>query len=211
MNPEKAIRVPYNAHAAAFLVRALLAALILGPAFQLSSCNRGHTPLPSGHVRIKTPEKAYRLYDAQPQYSFEIPVYARVERDSSRGFQPGWINIVFPQFNGSIHLSYKPVDGNLGQYIADCRTLAYKHTVKAEEIDETPFIQREQKRYGMIYDLKGNVASEVQFFITDSTTHFLRGSLYFNCPPNQDSLKPVVDFIREDIIHLIETTKWKVP
>lgn len=175
----------------------------------LISCSGGFTPKPTGYLRIDYPEKRYRLDDSQEFYRFEIPEYALVEKDSSRGSEPGWVNVVVPQLNGKIHLSYKPVNDNLGDYIADCRTLAYKHTVKAEGIEETPFIHRDQRRFGMVYDLKGNVASSVQFFITDSTTHFLRGSLYFNCPPNSDSLKPVIDFIREDIIHLIETTEWK--
>ena len=89
------------------------------------------------------------------------------------------------------------------------RTLVYKHTVKADGIEETPFINPGERKYGMVYDLSGDVASAVQFFITDSTNHFLRGSLYFNCPPNRDSLKPVIDFMREDIMHLIETIRWK--
>jgi gliding motility-associated lipoprotein GldD len=173
------------------------------------SCHRATTPKPDGYVRIDFPEKSYHLDDSQEHYRFEIPDYARLERDSSRGAEPGWVNLVVPQLNGKVHLSYKPVHGNLEEYIADCRTLAYKHTVKAEGIEETPFIEREQKRYGMVYDLKGDVASAVQFFITDSVQHFLRGSLYFNCTPNGDSLRPVIEFMREDIIHLIETTEWK--
>lgn len=173
-----------------------------------TSCDRSFTPKPSGYVRIQTPEKKYRLYDSQPFYSFEIPVYAEVSQDRG-GDEAGWINLVFPGLNGTIHLSYKAVNGNLGDYITDCRTLAYKHTVKANGIEETPFIHREENRFGMVYDLSGNVASAVQFFITDSTTHFLRGSLYFNCPPNSDSLKPVIDFMREDMMHLIETCEWK--
>jgi gliding motility-associated lipoprotein GldD len=175
----------------------------------LVSCQHGHTPKPAGYVRIDTPEKGYQVYDDQAFYRFEIPRYARVETDMSRGSEPGWINVVVPQLNGKIHLSYKPVDHNLGEYIADCRTLAYKHTVKAEGIEETPFIHREQGRFGMVYDLEGDVASAVQFFVTDSTRHFLRGSLYFNCTPNRDSLSPVITFLREDIMHLIETTEWK--
>ena len=98
---------------------------------------------------------------------------------------------------------------NLTAYITDSRDLVYKHTVKAQGIEDTPFIHREESRFGMIYDLKGDVASAVQFFVTDSTTHFLRGSLYFNCRPNRDSLNPVIEFLREDIIHMIETTSWK--
>jgi gliding motility-associated lipoprotein GldD len=181
----------------------------IGILMLLLSCDRSYTPKPPGYPRIDYPEKSYQLYDAQPGYRFEIPTYAFVEQDSSPGSDPGWINVVIPKLNGTIHLSYKPVRDNLGAYIADCRALAYKHAVKAEGIEETPLIEREQKRYGMVYDLKGDVASAVQFFITDSTSHFLRGSLYFNAPPNRDSLSPVIDFLRKDIIHMIETTEWK--
>ena len=172
------------------------------------SCDRSYTPKPTGYMRIDYPEKSYRLYADQAFYQFEIPGYARVEIDSSRNAEPGWINVAIPQLNGKIHLSYKPVKGNLEDYIADSRTLVYKHTVRAEGIEESPFIHREQRRVGMVYDLKGDVATAVQFFVTDSTHHFLRGSLYLNCPPNRDSLNPVIDFLRKDIIHMIETTSW---
>jgi len=182
--------------------------LLLLIAIQFLSCNHSFPPKPEGYARIDYPEKAYRLL-TEEHYQFEIPVYSSVEPDSSPRAQPGWINLVIPALNAKIHLSYKQVNGNLDEYITDSRTLVYKHTVKAEGIEETPFIERDRKRYGMVYDLKGNVASAVQFFVTDSTTNFLRGSLYFNCVPNRDSLSPVIDFLREDIIHMIETTKWK--
>ena len=185
-----------------------LICVLLAMGLTTASCDRSFTPKPAGYVKIETPEKGYRLYDSQPFYSFDIPVYARVEGTNRPG-ETGWINLVVPQLNATLHLSYKPVRGNLGDYITDCRTLAYKHTVKADGIEETPFIDLEEKRFGMVYDLSGDVASAVQFFITDSTTHFLRGSLYFNCSPNRDSLKPAIDFLREDIIHLIGTTNWK--
>ena len=175
----------------------------------LISCDGNFTPKPAGYVRIDFPEKAYGIYSDQDQYQFEIPEYAIVERDSSPGGDPGWINVAIPSLNGTIHMSYKPVSDNLEDYITDSRTLVYKHTVKAEGIEESPFIHRDDRRFGMVYDLKGDVASAVQFFVTDSTHHFLRGSLYFNCRPNRDSLNPVIEFLREDIIHMIETTQWK--
>lgn len=174
-----------------------------------ASCKDYYTPKPAGYLKITYPEKAYQLYNQQEAFHFEIPVYARVEIDSGPGSEEGWINVAFPQLNGKVHLSYKPVGDQLNALITDCRELAYKHTVKAQGIEETPFIDRTHMRFGMVYDLKGDVASAVQFFITDSTDHFLRGSLYFNCRPNRDSLNPVIDFLREDIIHLIETTQWK--
>lgn len=173
------------------------------------ACYRSSTPRPEGYARIDYPEKAYRPYNDQPQYSFEIPVYSTVEADSSPQAEPGWINVVIPPLNGTIHLSYKPVQDNLDEYITDARTLVYKHTVRAQGIEETPFYQREDRRFGIVYDLKGNVASAVQFFVTDSTHHFLRGSLYLNSRPNRDSLNPVIEFLREDILHMIETTAWK--
>ncbi len=173
------------------------------------SCKQSYTPKPEGYLKISYPEKAYELYSDQEFYQFEIPAYAVVEIDSGPRSEEGWINVAIPELNGKIHLSYKPVDDHLNALITDCRELVYKHTVKAHGIEETPFIQRDQKRFGMIYDLKGDVASAVQFFITDSTDHFLRGSLYFNTQPNRDSLNPVIDFLREDILHMIETTRWK--
>ena len=174
-----------------------------------TSCKESYTPKPTGYLRVDYPEKSYHLYSDQEYFEFEIPDYAVVEIDSGPRGNEGWINVAVPQLNGKIHLSYKAVGDNLNAYITDCRELVYKHTVKAQEIVETPFIDRDMNRFGMVYDLKGEVASAVQFFITDSTSHFLRGSLYFNIRPNRDSLNPVIDFLREDIMHLIETTQWK--
>jgi len=182
-------------------------AVLLGMVLMLSACGGNTTPKPMGHVRIDLPEKSYTTF-TQPWYSFEIPVYAYPVHSRSGKADAGWTNLVVPSLNGIIHLSYKPVSDNVDAYIKDARTLAYKHVVKADGIEESLFMDRENRRFGMVYDLGGQVASSVQFFITDSTSHFLRGSLYFNCPPNADSLSPVIRFLREDIIHLLETTRW---
>ena len=193
-----------NSHRIKYLSWSALVLLLL-----MASCRQSYTPKPTGYLKVNYPEKTYRLYKDQEFFQFEIPTYARVEIDEGPRGEKGWINVDIPQLNGTIHLSYKPVNDQLNALITDSRELVYKHTVKAHGIEETPFIERDQKRFGMVYDLKGDVASAVQFFITDSTEHFLRGSLYFNCRPNRDSLNPVIDFLREDIIHLIETTQWK--
>lgn len=187
-----------------WIALAIMALLLLN-----YSCKQTYTPKPEGYLKISYPEKAYHLYDDQEFYRFEIPTYAQIEIDSGPRSEEGWMNVAVPELNGKIHLSYKAVDGQLNALITDCRELVYKHTVKAHGIEETPFIHRDQNRFGMVYDLNGDVASAVQFFITDSTEHFLRGSLYFNCQPNRDSLNPVIEFLREDILHLIETTEWK--
>jgi gliding motility-associated lipoprotein GldD len=83
------------------------------------------------------------------------------------------------------------------------------HISKADAIKEQVYNNKENKVYGILYDLKGNTASAVQFYVTDSVKHYLRGSLYFSAEPDADSLEPVINFFREDIIHLIETLKWK--
>ena len=172
-------------------------------------CKRHYTPKPAGYLRIDLPEKAYREYDSTCPFSFEYPVYGKIIVDTSRIAEPCWINIEFPRFGGKIHLSYKTVNKNLNTYIEDSRTLAYKHTVKADAITETLYSSDERKVYGLLYEIKGDAASNVQFWVTDSSRHFLRGSLYFNVQPNADSLAPVINFVRDDIIHLVETLKWK--
>jgi len=92
----------------------------------------------------------------------------------------------------------------------DSRKLAYQHSVKAEAINEKLVKRDTAKVFGLLYDIEGlNTASSVQFFLTDSTNHFLRGALYFNLVPRNDSLSPVIKFIKKDITHLIETFKWK--
>lgn len=172
------------------------------------SCKQEYTPKPRGYFRIDLPEKAYKKTPERLPYSFEYPKYADIEKHHSPN-NPYWINIVYPKQKAKIYLSYKKVDNNLKQYLDDSRTFVYKHTIKADAISETPYINKEKKVYGLLYEIKGDAASNVQFFVTDSTTNFLRGSLYFNVTPNKDSLAPVIDFIHKDIIHMVETFEWK--
>lgn len=174
-----------------------------------TACQRTYTPKPEGFLRIDFPEKAYRLFDSAYPYSFEYPVYAYVVRDTDRFSEPYWVNIDFPRFDGKIHISYKQVRNNLDRYTEDSRTLAYKHSIKADAIKETLYGNDSSHVYGILYEIKGNAASSLQFFVTDSTRNFLRGSLYFNVQPNKDSLAPVISFFRDDIIRLMETVKWK--
>jgi gliding motility-associated lipoprotein GldD len=108
-----------------------------------------------------------------------------------------------------VYLSYKDIQSNLNQLFEDSRNLAYKHAAKASQIEEYTVNIPEKKVYGIIYEIGGNAASSIQFHISDSASHFLRGSLYFYAAPNADSLEPVTSFIRSDIEHLIQTFQWK--
>jgi gliding motility-associated lipoprotein GldD len=174
-----------------------------------TSCRQNYTPKPRGYLRIDFPEKEYTRFDSSCPYSFSYPVYSRVVPDDDYNSEPCWINIEFPSFEGKIHISYKKVKGNLFEYMEDSRSLAYKHTIKADAIRETVYSDPEANVHGILYDIRGNAASSLQFYLTDSNRHFLRGSLYFNVLPNKDSLAPVIAYFREDIIYLIESFEWK--
>jgi len=181
---------------------------IVFPILFLVSCNTDYTPKPRGYMKIDYPEKNYLRFDEGAPFSFNYPEYARMDKDTSDNAEPWWYNIFFPSFDATIYLSYKEVNDNVNLFIEDSRTLAYKHTIKAESIDESLIYLPERNLYGIIYDLKGNTASSLQFFLTDSSANFLRGSLYFNTSPEKDSLAPIVSFIRIDLEELINSFQW---
>ncbi len=177
----------------------------------IGSCETHYTPKPRGYFRIDLPEKNYKRFDTTYPYAFEYPDYAYIEpsRHARKG-ENYWINIQFRQFNATIHVSYKEVENNLMTYLEDAHTLAVKHIPKADAIYDSIILDRSRHVFGLIYEIEGSeVASPYQFLLTDSTTNFVRGALYFNVLPNNDSLEPVIRFIEKDINHLINTFEWK--
>jgi gliding motility-associated lipoprotein GldD len=170
-----------------------------------------YSPKPRGYFRIDFPQKNYRSYDSICPYSFEIPVYSHMEQDRHKGAEPCWLNLEFPRFKATMHLSYKAIDNNLASYLEDSHDFANRHQVKATGLDEIVILRDSAKVYGLLFDIAGNTASSLQFYVTDSTQHFLRGALYFNSVPNIDSLKVVIDFLKKDVLHMINTTRWKQP
>jgi len=186
--------------------RVVVIILALGVLF---SCESPYTPKPRGYFRIDFPQKAYKYSDTLFPYSFEYPVYSVVSESKHAGDEKFWVDIDFKQFNATIHVSYKKVDDNLFIYLEDAYTLATKHIPKADAIYDSVIIDRNKNIFGLIYQIEGSeVASPYQFLLTDSTSHFVRGALYFNAIPNNDSLQPVIDFLKEDIDHLINTFQW---
>ena len=173
------------------------------------SCRERAVPKPRGYFRIDLPVKEYRTYDTICPFVFEYPVYGHISYDVGKTTEPCWFNLEFPQFKAIIHFSYKSVNKNLGILLKETYDYAYSHSIKADAITEQPWQNKESKVYGILYDIKGNTASSIQFFLTDSTKNFIRGALYFYAEPRADSLAPVIKFFREDILHLVETFKWK--
>lgn len=176
----------------------------------MAGCNQDYTPKPRGYFRIDFPVKEYVTFDTTYPYTFEYPSYAQVIPDNRPSSEPYWINIDFPKYHGRIYISYKPVNENLTEYLEDSRTFVVKHIPKADAIDDSLIYRPEDRVFGLIYYIEGSqAASSCQFFVTDSSSRFLRGALYFDVSPNNDSLAPVIAFIREDIRHMLKTFRWR--
>ncbi len=176
------------------------------------SCDRqsNYLPKPRGFFRIDLPEKGYVKVDTLDKFSFECPQYALVTPDPYSPDEKNWVNIEMPQFKGSIHLTHKTVNGNLADYLEDVHTMVTKHLQKANGVRDSLICNEEHDVYGLLIEMDGKgVATPMQFYLTDSTRNFVRGALYFNFKPDNDSMQPVINFIREDIDHLIETFEWK--
>ena len=190
--------------------------IILLSAILLISCNTNYTvDKKRGYFKINFPEKKYRLFD-QPgyPYSFEYPVYANVIKDTTffegKPENDWWLNIDFPQFHGRVFVSYKEIGKHrFDSLVDDAFKMSYRqHSQKASSIEPVPF-RTANDIDGIYFTLEGNTATANQFFLTDSVKHFLRGSLYFDASPNEDSISIVNDFLKKDLQYLINTLKWK--
>ena len=187
--------------------------LLLFSIFAFAACTSETvvTPKPRGYFKIDFPEKKYQTFNADCPFSFEYPVYATVEADLDKNAQTCWKNLNFSQFNAKLHLTYYDVFSakDFNAMTESARTLAMKHTIKANAIDQKFINYPDKKVFGVYYAIEGNTASSVQFFLTDSAKHYFRGALYFNERPQYDSLQPVIKFIKEDIDKMIASFKWK--
>ena len=171
----------------------------------LGGCKQRFSPKPKGYLRIDLEQKQDSLF--QP---IHCPFYFNSANYFKLKIQPNcWIDLEYPKHNATIHLTYKRVNQNLINLLEESRNMAYKHTIKADAINEKTYLNNINNTYGTLYDIKGPVASSVQFHITDSMKHFIRGALYFNTNPNQDSLQPVINYVRKDIIRIMESLQWE--
>lgn len=201
--------------------------------FVLLSCNSTYSHKKKAYFNVDFPAHIYQKFDTLDYpYSFEYPVYAHIIRDTTffdvKPENDYWINIDFPQFNARIFLSYKIIGGKVmlkkqmsnGSYLDSAGVNrfdllvndAYKLTNKNSEIATSisdSFMVTPNNISGVFFKVGGNAATARQFFLTDSTRNFIRGALYFSSSPNADSLRPVHDFFQQDILHLINTFKWK--
>lgn len=172
----------------------------------LSSCDSKKTfiPKPPTYLKIEFPEREYVVYEDECDFSFEAPSYFDIQKMKNSCNR----DIHFKDLNGTLHLSYIKMDTTLAAYVNYALDKIDEHKVKATAIYDSVFINNETKVYGTFFELQGNVASPFQFYLTDSTTIFMNGIIYFNTRPNYDSIKPVLNFVREDLYKIMKTTQW---
>jgi len=183
-------------------------------------CQQSYTPKPKAFPRMILPAKSYQVMDNIDEircpFTFEIPKYSNIDNSPNVKTKSEedycWMDVVFQDLNARFHISYKEINQKvqLPNLIEDAYKLTSKHMKKAEYIDER-LITTDKEVYGLFSDVGGNAASSMQFYLTDSTQHFLYGALYFSETPNYDSIRPAIEFIKKDMLHLIETFEWKEP
>ena len=190
---------------------------LLGFVLILFSCGtdseeeKSSLPRPKGFPMMDIPKPQYQALDNSHPFSFEFSKYATVENDTFAMAEPHWMYIYYPRWDAFIQLTYKSVGGNrkkLDKMIRDSYLLASKHQMKANRIEDAILTTRDGRKATVI-ELEGELATPFQFFATDSTTHFLRGAVYLNTAMKNDSLAPVIQYLKQDAIHLIQTLRWK--
>lgn len=170
----------------------------------LFSCGKDAIPKPAGELRLEYPKPQYSDFDACT-YRFEMSNFAKI----TDGKKPCWYYLNYPEMKAKVFITYYPIRNDFNLQVQESEKMVYEHTKKASSIDTKTFEYPEKKVYGNFYEMKGQSASNLQFFVTDSTRHFVTAYLYFNSRPKPDSLAPAVDYIKKDMMHLIETFEWK--
>ena len=177
--------------------------------FFLFSCESDYLPKPKGYNRINLPEAAYLTLPDTFPYTFQYSKHARLLKDTSWISERYWINLFYPEMDANIQITYKPItDSILREYLDDSYRLTSQHNVKAYSINES-ILELPSGSFASLTELEGEVPTQAQFHVSDSIDHFLRGALYFKTATKNDSLAPVVTFLKKDIIQLLMTLDWK--
>ena len=178
--------------------------LILFISVLTSTCKEEVLPKPKAQLRLEYQNPVYILNKTNCSYEFEVSSIAEIKTNDKC-----WTNINYPDLNASINLTYRSIDHNLKELFIESEKLTFKHAIKADGISSIPYTNKSKKVYGAIYEVTGNAASPIQFHATDSVHNFITGAVYFNIQPNYDSIKPAINYIQKDVIHLMETILWK--
>lgn len=167
-------------------------------------CSESYSPKPLGFHRIDLTKKEYELFQTQCKFNFQKSTIVEVVE----GKEECWMNLNYPKHRATLYLTYKTLENDLSKVLEDSHQLVYDHSKKSDGIVEKSFLNPKKKVFGIMYDIQGNSASNLQFFATDSIEHFIRGALYFNHSPNADSIQPVKEYIKQDVQILMESLSW---
>jgi gliding motility-associated lipoprotein GldD len=176
-----------------------------------SACSKDYQPKPKGYNRLVLPKEEYQVSPDSLPYAFEYSKHARLLRDSSWVSERYWIEIYYPELKANLHITYKKLnhkDDFLKELLNDAYKLTSKQQIKASAIDEIITVTPSGKT-AVIAEIAGEVPSQFQFTMTDSTKNFLRGALYFNTRVQNDSLAPAIDFMKKETLHFINSIEWK--
>ena len=176
---------------------------ILILAIFFSSCREESLPKPKAQLRLEYEKSETNKFETD-HYSFELSDLAKASPEQNAA-----LTLDYPSMKGSIYITYKKVDGDIEILLSDAQKLSYEHVVKADDIIEQPFVNEEDKVYGMYYEVRGDAASQAQFYVTDSVQNFVTGSLYFYAKPNYDSIYPAAVYLQKDIRKIMESLRWK--
>jgi gliding motility-associated lipoprotein GldD len=172
--------------------------------YSFIGCKKEVLPKPSGQLRLDYTVANYKLFDKKCPFVFNLNEQAILKDKGNCNFE-----INYPKMKATIYLSYKPVQNNINSLLKDAQKLTYEHVIKADDILEQPFLNRQNKVYGMFYDVNGNAATNAQFYATDSVKHFIDCSVYFYAKPNYDSVMPAVSYLKNDMQMLLESLRWR--
>jgi gliding motility-associated lipoprotein GldD len=170
----------------------------------LISCGGETFPKPKPYLKLQYPLSSYVKIETNCPYKFEVSNLAEVNFKNNC-----WSTIEYPHLKATIHITYRTVDENLDEILKEVEKLTFEHTIKADVINAIPYENFDKKIFGKLYNIEGNVATNIQFRVTDSVKHVLSGALYFYAKPNYDSIVPTIKYLEKDMIHLVETLEWK--
>jgi len=160
-------------------------------------------PKPGAELRLEYPSAKHAKLETD-KFEFQYNEVARLKSKNSHS-----LALDYPGMKGTIFLNYRKIDNNLKKLLSDAQRFSYEHVVKADGIDEKVFVNPESNVYGNFYSITGDAASQAQFYATDSTEHFVTGSLYFYVKPNFDSIYPAAVYLQNDMLTIMETLRWK--
>lgn len=168
------------------------------------SCKENSLPKPASFLRLEYDDITYKFFDEEYPYRFEYSSEAIIKKKGKF-----WMDIYYPKQNATLVITYMPVKDNLRLLLQDAEKLTFKHMIKADDIQGTPYENSYSKVYGKLFEVYGDAATQIQFNVTDSVSNFMTGALYFYAKPNYDSIIPAVHYLKKDIVRLMETLEWK--